>query len=60
MKKEEIEEVVEEAYGAAADVPEKSYMEFEEKLFETKDMRPLNQLKALGERYNESAPSQMF
>jgi len=35
-------------------------MEFEEKLFETKDMRPLNQLKLLSERYMNSQPSQMF
>ena len=35
-------------------------MEFEEKLFDTKDMRPINQLKAVSERYMNDDCSQMF
>lgn len=50
---EPVEKVVEPTMVEACPV-ERSYMEFEEKLFETKDMRPLNQLKLLSERYMAS------
>jgi hypothetical protein len=38
----------------------RSFMVFEEKIDESKDMRPLNQLKLLSERHKNSHPMDMF
>lgn len=52
----------EEAAAAAPqeEAVERSFMHFEEKLDDSKDMRPLHQLKVLSERHKNSHPMDMF